>query len=156
MKKLLIIVLVSVVSIALISTAANANMFNRFKKGFYFEKYKTADEAKDALLDMHPIGSDVSELIKTLERAGGGCGIFETKIEDYVDKFKGKEFTSKRQVTLKKNIITSFKDHVICYYQIKMFGGFLGNYDWTVVAYPNRNDVDKIGYIGVSKFYNFI
>ena len=49
---------------------ANANMFNKFKKGFYFEKYKNAQEAKAELLKLHPIGSDVGELVKTLEGAG--------------------------------------------------------------------------------------
>jgi len=54
---------------------SDANMFNKFKKGFYFEKYKTAEEAKAALLELHPIGSDVEGLIKTLERAGGNVYI---------------------------------------------------------------------------------
>jgi hypothetical protein len=49
---------------------ANANMFNKFKKGFYFEKYKNAQEAKAELLKLHPIGSDVGELVKRLEGAG--------------------------------------------------------------------------------------
>ena len=48
---------------------SDANMFNKFKTGFYFEKYKTAEEAKTALLKLHPIGSDVGELVRTLERA---------------------------------------------------------------------------------------
>jgi hypothetical protein len=61
-------------TLVIISTSnANANMFNRFKKGFYFEKYSTAEEAKAALLELHPIGSDVEGLVKTLERAGGKC-----------------------------------------------------------------------------------
>jgi len=51
------------------SNNANANMFNKFKKGFYFEKYKTAEEAKSDLLELHPIGSDVEGLIRTLEGA---------------------------------------------------------------------------------------
>jgi hypothetical protein len=50
---------------------ANANMLNKFKDGFYFEKYSTADEAKEALLELHPIGSDVGDLVKTLEGANG-------------------------------------------------------------------------------------
>jgi hypothetical protein len=60
-----------ILTLAIISTSnANANIFNKFKKGFYFEKYSTAEEAKAALLELHPIGSDVGDLIKTLERAG--------------------------------------------------------------------------------------
>ncbi len=49
---------------------AKANIFNKFKKGFYFEKYKTSEEATTELLKLHPIGSDVDTLIKTLEGAG--------------------------------------------------------------------------------------
>ena len=56
---------------------ANANMLNKFKDGFYFEKYSTAEEAKEALLELHPIGSDVGELVKTLEGAGGKCGTID-------------------------------------------------------------------------------
>ncbi|MES2677734.1 MAG: hypothetical protein V4612_05420 [Pseudomonadota bacterium] len=61
---------------------ANANMFNRFKKGFYFEKYGDSEDARvsgdgggvrKALLKLHPIGSDVRELVKTLEKAGAKC-----------------------------------------------------------------------------------
>lgn len=48
----------------------NAKMLNKFKKGFYFEKYSTAEEAKNELLKLHPIGSDFEDVIKTLERAG--------------------------------------------------------------------------------------
>ena len=60
-----------ILTLVIISTSnANANIFNKFKKGFYFEKYSTAEEAKAALLELHPIGSDVGDLIKTLERAG--------------------------------------------------------------------------------------
>ncbi|MES2678000.1 MAG: hypothetical protein V4612_06815 [Pseudomonadota bacterium] len=36
---------------------ANANMFNRFKKRFYFEKYSNTQEAQKALLELHAIGS---------------------------------------------------------------------------------------------------
>ena len=54
---------------------SDADMFNKFKDGFYFEKYSSADEAKAALLELHPIGSDVEGLIKTLEMAGGNVYI---------------------------------------------------------------------------------
>ncbi len=50
---------------------SEAKMFNKFKKGFYFEKYKTAEEAKAVLLELHPIGSDVDGLLKRLEGANG-------------------------------------------------------------------------------------
>ena len=70
-------------TLVIISTSnANANMFNKFKKGFYFEKYSTAEEAKAALLELHPIGSDVGELVKTLERAGA------EPLEDDLSKYR--------------------------------------------------------------------
>ena len=37
---------------------------------FRFEKYKTAEEAKAALLKLHPVGSSVDELALTLQKAG--------------------------------------------------------------------------------------
>ena len=75
--KYLILFLFFVLSLSLIQPIknANANMFNRFKKGFYFEKYSNAQEAKAELLKLHPIGSDVGELVKRLE--GAGCDISE-------------------------------------------------------------------------------
>ena len=56
--------------IFLTSGVAEAKFMNRFKDGFYFEKYKTADEVKSALLELHPMGSSVDELIETLAGAG--------------------------------------------------------------------------------------
>ena len=92
MKKPLIIFLsiFSLATIALISTS-HANMFNRLKKGFYFEKYSTAEEAKAELLRLHPIGSDVGELVKTLE--GAGCVVKEENLDSYYNykKFKKRE-----------------------------------------------------------------
>ena len=86
MKKSLIICLsiLSIIFIASTSTS-DANMFNRFKKGFYFEKYKTAEEAKVELLKLHPIGSDVRELVKRLEMAGA---MVKDKDLDNAHKFK--------------------------------------------------------------------
>ena len=91
-------------TLVIISTSnANANMFNRFKKGFYFEKYSTAEEAKAALLELHPIGSDVEGLVKTLERAGADVKKYKTskaeilsypdsKVEYYFFKYFQKTF----------------------------------------------------------------
>jgi len=91
-------------TLVIISTSnANANIFNKFKKGFYFEKYSTAKEAKAALLELHPIGSDVGELVKTLERAGADVKKYKTskaeilsypdsKVEYYFFKYFQKTF----------------------------------------------------------------
>jgi len=69
MRNFLILIL-SIMSLSMtINNNAEANMLNKFKKGFYFEKYKTAEEAKAALLELHPIGSDVDGLVRTLEGA---------------------------------------------------------------------------------------
>ena len=54
----------------LVTTDSHANMINKFKTGFYFEKYETPEEAKAELLKLHPIGSDVEGLVGTLEGAG--------------------------------------------------------------------------------------
>ena len=40
------------------------------EKEFRFENYDNADEAKAELLRLHPIGSPVADLVKTLEGAG--------------------------------------------------------------------------------------
>lgn len=37
---------------------------------FRFEKYKTAEEAEKALLQLHPVGSDVQNIARTLQQAG--------------------------------------------------------------------------------------
>ena len=77
-------VLLTIFLLAISTNQAQANMFNRFREGFYFEKYspkffkpaKAGDkkisisEARVALLGLHPIGSDSSELFKTLDKAG--------------------------------------------------------------------------------------
>ena len=64
------------------ASPAQANIFNKFRKGFYFEKYSTVEEAKEEILKLHPIGSDADELIKTLERAGCKCKIIDnSKLE---------------------------------------------------------------------------
>ena len=62
--------LLTIFLLAISTNQAQANMFNRFREGFYFEKYKTAEEARAALLELHPIGSDIEGLVGTLEGAG--------------------------------------------------------------------------------------
>jgi len=38
--------------------------------GFRFEKYETKEQAEAVLLQMHPVGSSVDDLLKTLKDAG--------------------------------------------------------------------------------------
>jgi len=73
-------------SLCFLTTNSNADMFNKSEEVFYFEKYKTEEEARDKLLDLHPIGSDASKLLKTLEKVGCRCEIKE----DSVNKVLGK------------------------------------------------------------------
>ena len=69
--KNLIKIIILLTSFLVTNKNSEANMFNKFKKGFYFEKYKTAEEAKAVLLELHPIGSNVDGLVKRLEGANG-------------------------------------------------------------------------------------
>ena len=49
-------------------TVSQAKFMNKFKEGFYFEKYKTAEEAKNVLLnDEIPVQATIIEKLKTLE-----------------------------------------------------------------------------------------
>ena len=43
---------------------------NQFKPGFHFEKYNTPEEAKEALLKLHPIRSDIDGLARELKEIG--------------------------------------------------------------------------------------
>ena len=70
--KLLGRVMLVALAIVVVNTVINANQnfSNRFKEGFYFEKYSDAEEARAALLKLHPIGTDIAALRSTLEKAG--------------------------------------------------------------------------------------
>ena len=48
---------------------SQAKFMNKIDNNFHFEKYKTAESAKDALLKLHPIGGNAGELIKDLDIA---------------------------------------------------------------------------------------
>ena len=71
-RKVLGAFMLVVLAIVIVSSVINANQnfINRFKEGFYFEKYSDAKEARAALLKLHPIGSDKAALRRTLENAG--------------------------------------------------------------------------------------
>ena len=148
MKKPLIIFLsiFSLATIALISTS-HANMFNRLKKGFYFEKYSTAEEAKAELLRLHPIGSDVGELVKTLEGAGGECVITDGTINK--KPIGNGSFEESLNV---KNKISRNEDFYSCYYREPLFIISFIKYHWVVSILVN---IDKnsqiIGSIRASK-----
>lgn len=74
------------------ATNSHAKFINKFKDGFYFEKYKTAEEAKTELLKRHPIGSDVEPLLETLRGAEA-----EVTLEKW-SKFALQQYPNKREI----------------------------------------------------------
>jgi capsule polysaccharide modification protein KpsS len=110
--------------IMIIGSTAEAKFMNKFKKGFYFEKYKTAEEAKSVLLEMHPVGSDVDALVKTLEEAG--ATVTEIKKES-IDKYISQ--VEKEQECFKG----------VLYYEYYR-NEFLAPYGWTgIIIYSKQN-----------------
>jgi hypothetical protein len=110
------------------------NIKNPFKKksqnNFNFAKYKTAQEVEEALLLLHPISSDSSALIDTLEQAGAQVYvnfIDLDKLIEILEKVKSyeaikymkylAETTKKKQLNIGKNEIYSIffieKNHEI-------------------------------------------
>ena len=71
-RKVLGAFMLVVLAIVIVNSVINANQnfINRFKEGFYFEKYSDAKEARAALLKLHPIGSDMAALHRSLKSAG--------------------------------------------------------------------------------------
>ena len=71
LRKLLGRVMLIALAIVIVNSVINANQnfSNRFKEGFYFEKYSNAKEARAALLKLHSIGSDIAALRRSLEDA---------------------------------------------------------------------------------------
>jgi len=115
---------------------ANANIFNKFKKGFYFEKYSTAEEAKAALLELHPIGSDVEGLVKTLERAGAEVS------EENLNQYRKKKYYDEW-----------WKQGIEKMYSYKYKAGyFLNPMEWGGGIIINKRI--KIINFGLSKHYN--
>ena len=72
LRKLLGRVMLVALAIVVVNSVINANQnfSNRFKEGFYFEKYGDAEEARAALLELHSIGTDIAALRSTLEKSG--------------------------------------------------------------------------------------
>ena len=72
LRKLLGRVMLVALAIVIVNSVINANQnfSNRFKEGFYFEKYSNAKQVRAALLKLHPIGSDIEALRRSLEKAG--------------------------------------------------------------------------------------
>ena len=131
-------VLLTIFLLAISANQAQANMFNRFREGFYFEKYKTAEEAKAALLEMHPIGSSVESLIKTLEGAGArAVEESEKDLENY-KKFYPKEYSEWKQ---KGN----FKTYYAFYDKASPFFVIINYLKWSADIWINKDN--KITFI---------
>jgi len=131
MKNALKFILISIFFLSLTTANSNANMFNKFKKGFYFEKYKNAEEAKAALLELHPIGSDVDGLVKTLEGARMKCGSITNP------KFKDKP---------------EYKGLIYCDYFKSNF--IIFSTEWRVIVKPDPEDIGLISFLEVHKFFH--
>ncbi|MBT4878655.1 MAG: hypothetical protein HON42_02425 [Alphaproteobacteria bacterium] len=85
LKRILLVVAVS------ITTLIEANAMSGSKiENFKFKDYKTEDAAKEALLEIHPIGSNADLLIETLRKSGADetKTIFRDKIKQD-DRWKG-------------------------------------------------------------------
>lgn len=151
--KIFSFLLISILSLTIITNnnKAEANMFNKFKKGFYFEKYKTAEEAKTALLKLHPIGSDVADLVKTLERAGGKCGIYREEMQsyEYISSSSGEKGVGKRRLVTKREIISDPKiDRFFCEYYIYSLP-LICTTEWSVSVKVDLEDKNKASIIEV-------
>ena len=141
----------------IIKNGGDVHMFNKFKKGFYFEKYKTAEEAKTVLLKLHPIGSDIEGLVKTLERSAGECGIYreETESYDYISDSSGEKGVGKRRLVTKREIVSDSKlDYFSCGYHEGYYlfpFSIICAVDWSVTANVNSGDSNKISTIAVGR-----
>ena len=96
-RKILGMLILAALAIVIINTVihANQNFMNRFKEGFYYEKYSNGKDAEAALLELHPIGSDVKALRKTLENAGAQNAIYFSRITyRYIQNTQSKFFKS--------------------------------------------------------------
>jgi hypothetical protein len=90
-------IILAALAVVVINTVihANQNFMNRFKEGFYYEKYSSEKDAQAALLELHPIGSDVKALRATLENAGAQNKIYFSRITyRYIQNTQSKFFKS--------------------------------------------------------------
>ena len=99
LRKLLGRVMLAALAIVIVNTiiSANQNFSNRFKEGFYFEKYSDAKEVRVALLKLHPIGSDIAVLRIALEKAGAKQDLNYTSRVAY-------EYTQNTEIYLYKSL----------------------------------------------------
>lgn len=71
MRKSKVILLSIIIAMTGVFAGSEAMEMIRKSKGeFRFEDYDSPEEARAVLLEMHPVGSSVDDLVKTLEGAG--------------------------------------------------------------------------------------
>jgi hypothetical protein len=109
---------------------AQANMFNKFKKGFYFEKYDTAKEAQNELLRLYPIGNDVNGLIELIKDSGAILAK-EITPKSYLDP---KKFESWWKKDMLKIYETKYDDNGY------FFTSFIDKIRWTCVIQVDKDE----------------
>jgi len=86
------------------------------------------------LLKLHPIGSDVYDIFKTLKKAGARCEIYITKTIDDKQFYNGKWHNTKKRINIIKNSVTSEDDDISCYYKE---AGIIFPTDWRIFVEIN-------------------
>lgn len=66
-------------AIIIIMTSSAMAFEKKDNAPFRFEDYKSEEEAQAALLKLHPVGSDIQLLRKTLEYTGASCSLLDLK-----------------------------------------------------------------------------
>lgn len=151
-KNILITALLSILILITPITQANANMFNKFKKGFYFEKYNTfhlfpktihkkidIEEARNALLEVHPIGSDARSLFQTLDKAGAKVKFSINRSDMLSDPIREREYFS-REVSKSASVMHN--------YQYDAGIWLINPITWTVLIFCDSNGMITNVYLG--------
>lgn len=109
-----------------------------FKKEgeFRFEDYKKADDAKEALLTMHPVGSSVDDVVKTLKGVGAKCRLVDGK-------------TNKTT-----NILNKEDDFAICSKMQRKY--LIFTKEWRVIIYPSPENYQQVKSLKVLTFLQYI
>ena len=100
------ILLTSIILILVMMIGAEAMSLFGKKEGFRFEDYKNAEEAQAALLELHPVGSDVFALKQTIEGAGASCYLLNKNTAKEVSELKSKDHFIRCSYRQKKLILS--------------------------------------------------
>lgn len=137
--------LLAIFLLAISINQAQANMFNRFREGFYFEKYnpnyfklpKSGDKnlaiskARAALLELHPIGSDYDKLFKTLDKAGAQIKYSVSRSDLKSDRVREREYFSSD---------VSKSASVVHYYQYDTGMWLINPITWVILVFCDDNN----------------